>query len=239
MGEDGPRSGAQIGGALTVDDERRRRVLYGRRRGRKLRPGRAALVAEILPRIEIALPVTLDARETWLEIGFGAGEHLAAQAAAHPDIAFIGCEPFFDGVAKLIAEIAARSLTNVRVFQDDARMLLDALPDASIARGFVLFPDPWPKARHNKRRILSRDGFAKLARVLRPGAELRIATDDADYLAWIREHAALEGSFALETEWREARPDWPITRYEEKARAAGRIPAFLAFRRRRNNAETP
>ena len=228
MGEDRPRERAQVG--RPIDEPRR--VLYGRRRGRKLRPGRAALVTEILPRIEITPPVALDGRETWLEIGFGAGEHLAAQAEAHPEIAFIGCEPFFDGVAKLVAEIAARNLTNIRVFRDDARLLLDALPETSIARGFVLFPDPWPKARHNKRRILSRDSFAKLARVMRPGAELRVATDDAEYLAWIIEHAAAEGSFALEQEWRTRPEGWPATRYEEKAFAKGRNPTYLAFRRR-------
>jgi tRNA (guanine-N7-)-methyltransferase len=228
VGEDGPRQRAEVG--RPIDEPRR--VLYGRRRGRKLRPGRAALVAALLPGIEISLPVARDARETWLEIGFGAGEHLAAQAETHPDIAFIGCEPFFDGVAKLIAGIAARHLTNVRIFQDDARRLLDALPEASIARAFVLFPDPWPKVRHHKRRILSRDGFAKLARVLEPGAELRVATDDPDYLAWIREHAAAEGSFALDREGPERPEDWPPTRYGEKARQAGRIPAYLVFRRR-------
>ena len=227
MGEDGPRQRAQVG--RPIDEPRR--VLYGRRRGRKLRRGRAALVAKILPQVEIALPVALVSRETWIEIGFGAGEHLAAQAAAHPDVAFIGCEPFFDGVAQLIAEIGARHLTNVRIFQDDARLLLDALPDASIARAFVLFPDPWPKVRHHKRRILSRDGFAKLARVLEPGAELRVATDDPDYLDWIRTHAASEGSFALNGEWTDRPTDWPATRYEDKAHRAGRIPTYLAFYR--------
>ena len=227
MGEDGPRQRAQIG--RSIDEPRR--VLYGRRRGRKLRPGRATLVAEVLPKIEIVLPVALDARDTWLEIGFGAGEHLAAQAEAHPDVALIGCEPFFDGVAKLIAEIDARHLANVRIFQDDARLLLDALPEDSIARAFVLFPDPWPKVRHHKRRILSRDGFAKLARALAPGAELRVATDDADYLDWIREHAAAEGSFALAGAWTDRPADWPATRYEEKAREAGRNPTYLAFNR--------
>jgi tRNA (guanine-N7-)-methyltransferase len=235
VGEDGPRQRAQVG--RPIDEPRR--VLYGRRRARKLRPGRAALVAEILPKIDIALPVALDARETWLEIGFGAGEHLAAQAEAHPAIAFIGCEPFFDGVARLIAEIAARHLTNVRIFQDDARLLLDALPAASLARGFVLFPDPWPKVRHHKRRILSRDGFAKLARALKPGAELRVATDDADYLDWIREHASAEGRFTLDGEWTDRPVDWPATRYEEKARKAGRIPRYLLFYRRPDERRSP
>jgi tRNA (guanine-N7-)-methyltransferase len=230
VGENGPRFRAQVGSALAADAQPRR-LLYGRRRARKLRAGRAALVAELLPKIEIAPPVALDARETWLEIGFGAGEHLAAQAEAHPNVTFIGVEPFFDGVAKLIVEIAARKLTNVRVFRDDARLLLATLPDASIARAFVLFPDPWPKARHHKRRFLAREGFALLARVMRPGATLRVATDDADYLGWIKEHAAAEGSFSLENEACTRPTDWPPTRYEEKALKAGRNPAFLVFRR--------
>jgi tRNA (guanine-N7-)-methyltransferase len=194
-------------------------------------------VADTLPALDLALPcdpaaLFPAAREVWLEIGFGAGEHLAEQAAAHPDIGVIGCEPFFDGVAKLIAEVAARGLANVRIYRDDARLLLDALPGGSIARGFVLFPDPWPKARHNKRRILSREVFAKLARVLRAGAELRVATDDPGYLDWIREHAAAEGSFALDGLWTIRPAGWPPTRYEEKALKAGRTPAYLLFRRR-------
>jgi tRNA (guanine-N7-)-methyltransferase len=228
VGEDGPRLGAQIGGALAEQQRR----LFGRRRARKLRAGRAALVAELLPRIEIALPIALDAgRETWLEIGFGAGEHLAEQAVSHPDVSFIGVEPFFDGVAKLIAEIVERHLANIRIYRDDARLLLAALPEATIARAFVLFPDPWPKARHHKRRLLSREGFALLSRVMRPGAELRVATDDPDYLDWIKGHAATEGSFTLEGETSTRAADWPPTRYEEKALKAGRTTAFLIFRR--------
>jgi tRNA (guanine-N7-)-methyltransferase len=230
VGENGPRERAQVGGALAGTEPRR--LLYGRRRGRSLRAGRAALVAGLLPRIEITLPFALDTRETWLEIGFGAGEHLAAQAAANPNISFIGCEPFFDGVAKLATVIVARGIENIRIFRDDARLLLAALPARSVARGFVLFPDPWPKLRHHKRRFLSRDGFALLARVMKSGAELRVATDDPDYLEWIREHAAAEASFTLEWEGRTRPADWPATRYEEKALKAGRTPAFLTFRRR-------
>jgi tRNA (guanine-N7-)-methyltransferase len=172
------------------------------------------------------------APEVWLEIGFGAGEHLAAQAERHPDIGFIGCEPFFDGVAKLVAEIANRRLDNIRIFRDDARLLLSVLTASKIARAFVLFPDPWPKARHHKRRLLAHEGFAALARVMCADAELRVATDDPDYLEWIREHAAREGSFVLTQFWLEPPSDWPATRYQEKALSAGRKPAYLAFRRR-------
>jgi tRNA (guanine-N7-)-methyltransferase len=199
-------------------------------------------VAELLPSFDFALPDTgaLDARALfpptvralWLEVGFGAGEHLAAQAERNPDVGFIGCEPFFDGVAKLVSLAAARGLANIRVFRDDARLLIAALPPESIARGFVLFPDPWPKARHHKRRILARETFAALARALAPGAELRVATDDPDYLDWILGHAATEGSFGLVARGAERPADWPATRYEEKAVAAGRRPTFLIFQRK-------
>ncbi len=241
MGADRPRAPAQVGDALSGGDAPQR-LLYGRRKGRPLRAGRAALVAELLPRIEVSVlgAGTLDPaslfdpapREIWLEVGFGAGEHLAAQAAARPDIGLIGCEPFADGVAKLVARIAAEQIANIRVFRDDARLLLAALPAASVARAFVLFPDPWPKARHNKRRFLSQAGFAALARVLVPRAELRIATDDVSYRDWIHEHAEAEGSFALVSETF-VRPDgWPGTRYEEKALAAHRRPAYMSFARK-------
>jgi tRNA (guanine-N7-)-methyltransferase len=206
-----------------------------------LRPGRRNLRVSSLRRIEVALPAhgALDLRasvagtsEFWLEVGFGAGEHLADQAAANSGVGFIGCEPYLDGVANLAARIADSDLRNIRVFRDDARLLLDALPDESIGRAFVLFPDPWPKARHHKRRFLSHSGFAALGRVMKDGAELRIATDDSDYEAWIREHAATEGSFRLAAEFRVRPAAWPATRYEEKAISAGRLPVYLCFVRR-------
>jgi tRNA (guanine-N7-)-methyltransferase len=223
------------------------RTLYGRRKGRPLRPHRAALVEELLPLLEItvaggaqdpiepagcfpALP-----REVWLEIGFGGGEHLAWQARHHPDIGMIGCEPFLNGVARLLSEIDAQALRNVRIFRDDARMLLERLADASIARAFILFPDPWPKARHHKRRIIGPATVPHLARILRDGAELRIATDDADYKGWILQHVLAGGGFRWTArrpcDWRERPADWPATRYEAKASEAGRRPAFLRFTR--------
>ena len=172
----------------------------------------------------------------WLEIGFGAGEHLAAQAEAHPGIGFIGVEVFENGVARLVAEIDRRGLANIRIFPDDARMLLDALAPASLGRVFILFPDPWPKTRHHKRRLVSTATLDRLAVLMRPGAELRLATDDRDYLAWMLEHATAHPEFAWlargPADWRERPADWPPTRYEEKARAAGRTPAFLRFARR-------
>jgi len=168
-------------------------------------------------------------RDVWLEIGFGAGEHLAVQAAAHPDIGFIGAEPFENGVAALLARVQAESLVNVRVLADDARLLMARLPDASVGRLFVLFPDPWPKARHHKRRMVGPATLPEFARILKDGGELRFASDDADYVAWTLEHAALEPAFRLQS--RERGSDWPETRYEAKARGAGRACAFLRYTR--------
>ncbi len=173
----------------------------------------------------------------WLEIGFGAGEHLAEQAARHPEIGFIGCEVFENGVACLAGEIACRGLANIRIFADDARLLLDRLPPASIGLVFALFPDPWPKERHHKRRLVAPATLDRLARVMQGGGELRLATDDPGYLAWMLEHLTARPDFHWAAnrpaDWRERPAGWPATRYEEKARAAGRAPAFLRFIGRR------
>jgi len=224
--------------------------LYGRRRGRRLRAGRRVLYAELLPRLAITLaeqgpfdPAALFPQRppaVWLEIGFGGGEHLAEQAARHPEIGFIGCEVFENGVARLVDEIARRGLANIRIFQDDARLLLDRLMPASIGRVFVLFPDPWPKERHHKRRLVARPTLDRLAGVMQPGAELRLATDDPGYLAWMLEHLTahpdFRGNANRPADWRERPADWPATRYEQKARAAGRSPAFLCFLRQERRA---
>ncbi len=224
-----------------------RRTVYGRKRGRRLRPGRRALLADVLPAYSFALPeppARLDPlglfgpgiREVWLEVGFGAGEHLAAQAEAHPEVGVIGCETYVDGVAGLLKLVADGGLENVRIFPDDARLVLDALLDASIGRAFVLFPDPWPKSRHRKRRFVSPATVAALARVIGDGAELRIATDDAQYCRWTLVHVLAQGSFEWQAQgprdWRTRPADWPPTRYEAKSAAAGRPGFYLAFRRR-------
>jgi tRNA (guanine-N7-)-methyltransferase len=221
-----------------------RRQIHGRRRGPKLRPGLRRLVEERLPVVGVSVgpagaaldPLALFAaspRAVWLEIGFGGGEHLAAQAAAHPDVGFLGIEPFLNGVAKLLRAVDDQRLCNVRVLMDDARLLLKALPDAAIERAFVLFPDPWPKLRHHKRRIVNTETAADLARVIRPGGELRLATDDQDYARWMLAALLAEPGFAWTAEraadWREPPADWVPTRYEAKARAAGRRPVFLSF----------
>jgi tRNA (guanine-N7-)-methyltransferase len=201
---------------------------------------------DLLPRLAIALPAAgmLDPRPlfdgavgaVWLEIGCGAGEHLAIQAEAHPEIGVIGCEVFENGIARLLGEIERRRLSNVRIYADDARRLLAALAPASIGRVFILFPDPWPKARHHKRRIVSAATLDELSRVMRAGAELRLATDDSAYGCWMLErltgHAAFEWLARRPADWRDRPVDWPASRYEEKARAAGRAALFLRARRR-------
>jgi tRNA (guanine-N7-)-methyltransferase len=224
----------------------RQRLLYGRRRGRPLRPARKALADALLPRLSLTLPADgrLDPlplfgaapRPIWVEIGFGGGEHLAGLAQCHPEIGFIGCEVFENGIARLLSEIDRRRLANLRIYPDDARLLLGALPAASVDRLFILFPDPWPKARHKKRRLVSDETLERLAVVMKGGAELRLATDDADYLASMLErltrHPGFEWLARRPADWRERPPDWPPTRYEAKARAAGRTPYFLRFERR-------
>ena len=175
-------------------------------------------------------------REVWLEVGFGNGEHLAAQAGTHPDIGFIGCEPFINGVAALLARIKEHQLTNIRIFTDDARILMERLEDSSLVRVFVLFPDPWPKARHARRRFIAADTLDALARVMSDGAELRVATDDMLYLrsalAALIAHEAFDWCAEKAEDWRVRPPDQPATRYEEKARVKGLSPAFLVFKRR-------
>ena len=228
-----------------------RRTLYGRRQGRPLRAGRKALLEAALPPLEIALPdeggrldpaVLFDPppAELYLEIGFGGGEHLAWQARRHPAAGFLAAEYFITGVASLLgqleaAEPAARPAP-LRLYIGDARDLLECLPAAVLDRVFILFPDPWPKRRHHKRRLIQAETVAQLARVLKDGGELRFATDDAGYLAWALERLtaapALAWQVAGPADWRRRPDDWPATRYEEKALAAGRRPAYLRFLRR-------
>jgi tRNA (guanine-N7-)-methyltransferase len=169
--------------------------------------------------------------DVWLEIGFGAGEHLLWQAQHHPRVGLIGAEPYEGGVAKLLSKLDGTE--NIRIHEGDAREILDALPDAGIGRAFILFPDPWPKTRHHKRRFVQMDTLDRLARVLKPGAELRFATDDAGYLAWALErvsaHAAFEWMAQRVSDWTTRPADWPQTRYEAKALHGP--PAFLRMRR--------
>jgi tRNA (guanine-N7-)-methyltransferase len=225
--------------------------VFGRRHGRKLRRHKSALVETLLPRLRVSLPAPLpgpgarlDPRslferppaEVWLEVGFGGGEHLAWQAAAHPGIGMIGCEPFVNGVASLLSHVEVGGLANVRIHDDDARPLIDALADASVGRCFILFADPWPKVRHHRRRFVGPANLPRLARVLADGAELRLASDDPSLVSWMLEHTWRHPDFEWlargPADWQTRPEDWPQTRYEAKAIEAGRTPVFLRFRRR-------
>lgn len=235
-----------------------RRHFYGRRMGPKLTDRQQRLVEERLPSLRPPIdreaspldPRLLFAQATstvWLEIGFGGGEHLAFQAASHPQIGFIGCEPFINGVAKLLVAIDANALANIRIHDDDALLLVDRLAGASIDRIFLLHPDPWPKSKHWKRRFINDVNLDRLARVLKPGGELRFASDHPGYVTWTRKHLARRVDFILVSEEeRAAGPAFaagsdaepvcenataPITRYAEKALREGRAPMHLVFRR--------
>jgi tRNA (guanine-N7-)-methyltransferase len=218
---------------------------YGRRRARAPSARQRALWRDVLPRVavpedaaalaDLRALFTPPVGDVWLEVGFGGGEHLIWQAREHRDIGLIGCEPFEDGVFKLVSAIESESLTNIRVCADDARPLLRLLPAASLGRAFILFPDPWPKKRHHKRRIVSPATLAELARVLRPGAELRVATDVSAYASAILNVAlhntALRWAARGPADWRQRPVDWPQTRYEAKAVAAGRRCYYVRFER--------
>src|SRR5688572_23707735 len=160
---------------------------FGRNRGRSLRSRQQGLMETLLPKITVDLHAPLDAAyaRVALEIGFGAGEHLAALAAHSPQTLCIGCEPFLNGVAKLLVSVEERELGNIRVFTDDARKLADALPEETVDDIYILFPDPWPKLRHQKRRLVNQDTLQRLARIQKPGGRLLLATDHADYATWM------------------------------------------------------
>ncbi len=213
---------------------------FGRKRGRGLSARQRRLMDELLPRVALDLtcdrigPATLferDVRDIWLEIGFGGAEHLIWQAEHHPETGFIGCEPFEDGIVKALTAIDEGPLDNVRLHAGDARDVLRRLPDASLGRVFILFPDPWPKRKHVKRRLVSVATLRMLARVMRPGAELRVATDIGDYkrTMLIALQATPEFRWLAErpADWRFRADDWPPTRYEQKAVREGRAATYL------------
>jgi tRNA (guanine-N7-)-methyltransferase len=220
--------------------DRHRRKLYGRRKGPKLSARQAGLRQTLLAELAYdpakdpfsQFPDTI--RELWLEVGFGAGEHLVWQAREHPDAGLIGAEPYEMGTAKILTKLEESSLNNVRLFEGDGRDIIEALPNGSLGRFFLLFPDPWPKTRHHKRRFLQMEMLDSLARVLKPGAEMRFATDDKSYLPFALErlmaHPAFDWMAQGPGDWKFRAPDWPPTRYETKAIKGP--PVFLRFKRR-------
>ncbi len=217
-----------------------RRTLYGRSRGKPLRPGQQRLLTEVLPQVEFA-PEALaspalfpfDPREVWLEIGFGSGEHLIERARAGPQVGLIGCEPFLNGVVAALSGIERENLVNVRLRRGDAQAVVEAAPHAFFSRVFIHYPDPWPKRRHHKRRVISHPMVEALARVVKPGGELRFVTDIDDYAGWTLRRFIASPHFrwtaSSAADWRTPWPDWGQTRYEAKARRAGRASVYLTF----------
>jgi tRNA (guanine-N7-)-methyltransferase len=220
------------------------RAFFGRRKGHALKPRQAALFETLLPRVALDLtkPAPADLRSLFasaddvrLEIGFGGAEHLIAQAQAHPNIGFIGSDAFINGVAKALVAIDAHKLANVRLHFGDASELLDWLPPAALARIDLLYPDPWPKRRHWKRRFIQEGSLRRLARLLRAGGELRFATDIADYAVYALARVLRSPDFVwtaeVASDWRRPWADFAGTRYEAKAKREGRVPAYFVFRK--------
>ncbi len=215
--------------------------LYGRAKGHKLKPRQAHLVETLLP--TLGLPETISSRADilpenmplWLEIGFGGAEHLLAQAQQNPDVCLLGIEPYLNGVAKALSGVEDHKLENIRLVRGDAREVLSTLPDASLDRAFILYPDPWPKTRHWKRRIIQAGFVTELARLIRPGGRLRFASDIDHYQAWALGHILDNGHFSWTAEhaddWCVAPDDHVPTRYEGKAKKAGRPCVYLDFTR--------
>jgi len=224
--------------------QRRGGSFFGRRKGKALRPGQKEALENVLPALLLDLsqppPAPLAAifpspiADLAIEIGFGGGEHLLSEARAHPEAGFIGIEPFENGLAKAVTAIARENIRNVRIFDEDAALMLDWLPPSSVARIDLLFPDPWPKKRHAKRRFVNPQNLDRIVKCLRPGGRFRFATDVESYADWTRDAVAAHGGLEparAPGEESEQWADWPGTRYEAKAIAAGRAPAYLIFRK--------
>ena len=224
------------------------RNFYGRRHGKGLRPSQKAYLDEDLAalspgpvdwdanpdRVPLDLAALFPGKKVWLEIGFGGGEHLVHQAAANPDVGFIGCEPYINGVAMLLGKIRAANVSNLRIYPGDARDLFDVIPDGALDRVFLLYPDPWPKKRHHRRRFVTPEHLEPLARVLKPGAIFRVATDIPDYVRQTMEQVPQHGFEWLAErpqDWRTPWEDWISTRYEQKALREGRVPHYLTFQK--------
>ncbi|MFV0515410.1 MAG: tRNA (guanine(46)-N(7))-methyltransferase TrmB [Jhaorihella sp.] len=231
-----------------TESRRPHRNFYGRIRGKTLRPGQQICLDEDLAalspgpvgwdvnpdRAPLDLHALFAGRPVWLEIGFGGGEHMVHQAMANPGVGIIGAEPYINGVAMLLGKIRRAGVTNLAVHPGDARDLMDVLPPASVERAFLLYPDPWPKTRHHRRRFVTPEHLVPLARAMRPGAQLRIATDIADYVRQTLEEvpkAGFEWLAERPRDWREPWDGWISTRYEKKALREARVPHYLTFRR--------
>ena len=232
------------------DDGAPWRNFYGRRHGKTLRKSQIAHLENTLPKLVPAgigwdenpdrtkLDLTAlfgDDRPLWLEVGFGGGEHLLHMAQLYPEVGFIGCEPFINGVAMIVPRIAELGLTNIRIHPGDARDLLDVLPENSVQRSFLLYPDPWPKKRHHERRFMNAEQMDQLSAVMAIGSVLRLATDIPDYVRHAQEVMVDRSDFVWTAErpqdWRNPWSDWTRTRYEAKAVREGRVPHYLTYRR--------
>ena len=229
--------------------ERPHRNFYGRRKGKHLKASQEGYLDQDLAALSPGLvewdvnpdrtPLDLQAlfggRPVWLEIGFGGGGHMVHQAAQNPDVGIIGCEPYINGVAMLLGKIRKAKVDNLAVYPGDVRDMFDVLPEASIDRAFLLYPDPWPKSRHHRRRFVTPEHLAPLVRVLKPGAIFRVATDIPDYVRQTLEQVPGHGFEWLAegpSDWRVAWDDWISTRYEKKALREGRVPHYLTFRKK-------
>lgn len=233
----------------TMTTQRPHRNFYGRLKGKALKPSQKTYLSEDLSalspgpvgwdenpeRAPLDLAACFGDRPIWLEIGFGGGEHLVHQAAGNPDVGIIGAEPYINGVAMLLGKIRRAGVDNIRLHPGDARDLMDVLPTGAIDRAFLLYPDPWPKKRHHRRRFVTAEHLEPLARVMAPGALFRVATDIPDYVRQTLEEVPKAGFEWLAEgpqDWRAPWDDWLSTRYEQKALREGRTPHYLTFRRR-------
>ncbi|PIE07746.1 MAG: tRNA (guanosine(46)-N7)-methyltransferase TrmB [Rhodobacterales bacterium] len=249
MTEDRPQPRAPESADGSVRHPARRRNFYGRLKGKHLRASQQAYLDEDLAglspgpvdwqanpdRNPLDLEALFGARPVWLEVGFGGGEHMVHQAGLHPEVGIIGCEPYINGVAMLLGKLRAAEVTNLRIHPGDVRDLFDVLPAGSLDKVFVLYPDPWPKKRHHRRRFVTPEYLAPLHRAMRPGAELRIASDIPDYIRQALEEVPRAGfDWCAESaaDWRAPWDDWMSTRYEQKAIREHRRPYYLTFRRR-------
>jgi len=231
------------------DNKRPYRNFYGRLKGKTLRGSQKIYLAEDLAALSpgavdwdenpernpLDLQTLFDGKPTWLEVGFGGGEHMVHQAVQNPDVGIIGCEPYINGVAMLLGKIREAGVKNVAVHPGDARDIFDVLPDGSIDRAFLLYPDPWPKARHHRRRFVTPEHLDPLAKVLKKGAIFRVATDIPDYVRQTMEQMMARTDFEWlaqgADDWRKPWADWISTRYEKKALREGRVPHYMTFRK--------